>query len=871
VLNLRRAGQMIGGGLISGMLMPPRNASFELGTRGVVRRLLGVALAIACLVVPAADAAAPPLDIPAGDAAKTLRRFARQAGVQLVYPVDEVRGSRTREVRGQFPPREALEAMLAGTELGVAEDAETGAFLVKRLAAASIDAAAGAPPARPPTTVGDEHEVVLSPFEVRTSSDFGYRPANSISATRVAAQVRDLPMSVSTFTEEFITDQKPYDLYDVVKWTPGVHQDNVSPQGWVRYSVRGFTAASVQRNGFGSFRFIDATNITRVEVVKGPYSLLYGQINPGGVINYITKRPSARSSAEFSASFGSHGYTRFVLDATGPVGGTGETLLVRGVAMTETIQEFKAGSSGRKNMFAPSVRWRVNDRISLAVDYEHFERLEDMLTSGVPLIYRDRVAIGPYPGLPWDFSYAGEGDYQDFVSDALTVELDAKLGEDLHLRAAYLDSTWDMEWRASGQGATGMISQAAIDAYYPPAFGLTPHDAMTRRNRWEHQWGGERSFQADLTSTYAIGPVRVRPLVGVKRTLEADLRSVQKNNSTVPGDPRYIRPWDLRDPATWDRAVPFGVDALTLVADSEMSSSGTSWYGALSMATWEDRLHVLAGYAWHKVHNDPVLNRFAGTSTPPAGRSEDVPQAGALFKIDRFFSVFATYSESFQANPTMLRVDNVPTTPASPSIGRGWEGGVKVEWWGGRVSGTVSAYAIEASPTGIVVVTTGTAPDGTTLFTDIQGGSQESRGFEAEVLITPTRDLQIYASYGTNDAIYSVHPVDSAFNGSRLVAAPERMASVWCKYTPGVVGAVQVTLTGGFSHVGEMAYVGNNPAATLPAYTTIDLGVGCAFRVMDRSWRADLLVKNVTNERYYVSNSSWGFPRHAILSMSTRF
>ena len=862
---------MIGDGLISGILMPPRNASFERWTRGVFSRLLGLALVLACLVVPAAPAAAPQLDVPAGDAAKTLRRFARQAGVQLVFPVDEVRGLRTREVRGQLAPREALETMLAGTGLGFVEDADTGAFVVKRLAAAPRDAAAGAPPARPPATAGDEHEVVLSPFEVRTTSDIGYRSANSISATRVAAQISDLPMSVSAFTEEFITDQKPYDLYDVVKWTPGVHQDNISPQGWARYSVRGFTAASIQRNGFGSFRFIDTTNITRVEVVKGPYSLLYGQINPGGVINYITKRPEATPSVEFSASLGSHGYTRFELDATGPVGGAGEALLVRGVAMTETIQEFKEGTSGRKYMFAPSARWRVHDRVSLVVDFEHFERLEDMLTSGVPLIYRDGVAIGPYPGLPWDFSYAGEGDYQDFVSDALTIELDAKLGEDLHLRAAYLDSTWDMEWRASGQGATGMISQAAIDAYYPPGAGLTPRDTMTRRNRWEHQWGGERSFQADLTATYALGALQVRPLVGVKRTLESDQRSMQKNNSTVPGDPRYIRPWDLRDPSTWDRTVPFGVDALRLVADTETSSSGTSCYGVLSMAAWEDRLQVLAGYAWHQVDNDPVQDRFAGTTTPPVERSEDVPQVGALYRVDRAFSVFATYSESFQANPTMLRVDNVPTTQASPSIGRGWEGGVKVEWWEGRVSGTVSAYSIEASPTGIVVVTTGTAPDGTTLFTDIQGGSQRSRGFEAEVLVTPTRDLQIYASYGTNDAIYTEHPINPAFNGSRLVAAPERMASVWCKYTPGTIGAARITLTGGFNHVGEMAYVGNNPAATLPAYTTIDLGVGCAFRLMDRSWSADLLVKNVTDERYYVSNSSWGFPRHAILSLSTRF
>jgi iron complex outermembrane receptor protein len=157
------------------------------------------------------------------------------------------------------------------------------------------------------------------------------------------------------------------------------------------------------------------------------------------------------------------------------------------------------------------------------------------------------------------------------------------------------------------------------------------------------------------------------------------------------------------------------------------------------------------------------------------------------------------------------------------------------------------------------------------LFTDIQGGEQESTGFEAELSIAPTRDLQIFAALGTCDAIYVEHPTDPALDGARLVAAPERTANVWCKYTFARRGSARFTLSGGLIHVGEMAYVGNNPHVRLPAYTTIDVGVGCAFRLWDRQWTADLLVKNATDERYNVSNSSWGFPRHAILSVGTRF
>jgi len=859
------------------------DASLRRVARHAATCLWRACLVSTCLVAASVSGAPQAMNIRGGDATRTLRQFARQAGVQLVFPVEDVRGLKTNEVYGQFEPRQALDKLLRGSGLTFVEDPGTGAFVVRRQLAGSGEApragdgpavAVAVEPGQPvaDTPRGtDDVEVVLSPFEIQTRSDRGYRPANSVSATRISAPISTLPMTVSAFTEEFIADQKAYDLYDVVKWTPGVHQDNVSPQGWARYAVRGFTSASIQRNGFGSFRFIDTTNIARVEVVKGPYSLLYGQINPGGVINYITKRPQRVPATELTASTGSHGYSRFVVDATGPVPRTEESVLVRAVAMTESIQQFQQFAEGRKYLLAPSVKWQVNDQVSLVVDYEHFERREDMITGGVVQIYRGGVATGPYPGLPWDFSYAGEGDFQDFVSDALTLELELQLSDAIHVRASYLDASWDQEWRASGQGATGLVSQETIDHDYPPPAGLTPPDAMIRRNRWEDQRGGERSLQVDLTGTGELGGVKLRTLVGVKSTVDTFFRNRQRNNSTTPGHPLYLRPWDLRDDSTWDRRVPFAVDDLVLVADSESGATGQSAYAVVSGSALDERLHVLGGYALHTVRNEAAINRITGAVTPASERSKDVPQFGALYRLSREVSAFATYSESFRANATMLRVDNVPTSPAAPSVGRGWEAGAKLELWDGRVSGTLSAYTIEASPTGVVIVTTGIDTDGTTLFSDIQGGRQESRGFEAELLVEPVRNLQVYAALGTCEAIYAEHPSMPVLDGTRLVAAPEFTASLWGRYTIGSVGSTRWVVTGGMLHVGELALVANNPRNTVPAYTTFDLGVGCHFRLLDRPWSVDVLVKNVTDRHYFVSASSWGFPRHAIATLSTRF
>ncbi len=830
-----------------------------------------LALTFALLAVSLRGADMPQIDVPAGDAGRTLRLFARQTGVQLVYPVREIRGVRTNPVRGEMAPREALEVILHGTVLEAVEDPATGALVVRRAVMGTAQAGAAPERSAGPDAARDDPVVVLSPFEVRTQSDRGYRPANSVSATRIAAPISRLPMGISAFTEAFIADQKPYDLFDVVRWTPGVHQDNQSPQGWARYAVRGFTSASIQRNGFGSFRFIDTTNIARVEVVKGPSSLLYGQINPGGVINYITKRPEPRSRIELSAGAGTRGYTQVMADVNGPLDGAGGDVLGRLVGMTGEIHRFQEGSRGRKHLLAPSLRWQIGDRVSLVAEYERFSRIEDMLTGGIVLAYENGVAARPYPGLARDFSYAGRGDYQDFDSRVVTLELEADIGAGLHARATYLDSGWEMEWRATGQGATGLISQQAIDAYYPAEAGLKPRDAMFRRNRWERQAGGERALQLDVTGTYRLGDVLVRPLVGAKRVFSTPERNIQRNNPTIPGNPLYLRPWDLRDPGTWDRRVPFGAEALTTVADNSYSRSAASLCGALSLSALDDRLNVLTGYAFHQLENSPSLDRIRGTRTERSERSADVPQAGVLFRLDRRVSLFAGYSESFLGNPTMLRVNSVPTSPAEPSVGRGWEAGVRLELAEGRVSGTLSTYRIEASPTGIIVVTSGIDPDGTTLFTDIQGGRQESRGFECEFLVAPTDNLEIHAAYGTSDAVYARHPGNSQLDGSPLVAAPRRTASLWARHTFARLGRAKLTLLAGVNHVGETAFVPNNPAAVFPRHTTVDLGLGWRFRGVERTWSVDMLVKNVWDERYYLSRTSWGPPRHAMLTLRTRF
>ncbi|MGZ8916406.1 MAG: TonB-dependent receptor plug domain-containing protein, partial [Methylobacter sp.] len=119
-------------------------------------------------------------------------------------------------------------------------------------------------------------KVRVSPFEVSTRMDTGYRASNSVSGSRFDTPIRDLPFAIQAFTESFIKDQKPVNIFDVARYSPGVtYRSNDFNEGNANLSIRGFavsaTPGNVQmlRDGLHGPSIFDFTNVSRVEVVKG--------------------------------------------------------------------------------------------------------------------------------------------------------------------------------------------------------------------------------------------------------------------------------------------------------------------------------------------------------------------------------------------------------------------------------------------------------------------------------------------------------------------------------------------------------------------------------------------------------------------------
>jgi iron complex outermembrane receptor protein len=274
-----------------------------------------------------ADEAKRAFDIPAGRAEVTLAKFADQSGTQFFFTAEKVGGVRTQAAQGSFTPREALDRMLAGTQLVAVQDEKTGAYTVRReatvadaeknVASRPIDDRAAVKPA--------EEVLVLTPFEVDARNDSRYRAAGTLAGSRLNTSLKDIAAVIDVYTKDFITDLGATNLEQVLNYGNNIERDtedtitgqgnvNISTGNSYRYRIRGLPASRA-RNYFDFDYPIDTYNTERLDESRGPNSILFGFGSPGGIVNVSTKQALlTRDLAEVEFSAGTEIDHRVTID-----------------------------------------------------------------------------------------------------------------------------------------------------------------------------------------------------------------------------------------------------------------------------------------------------------------------------------------------------------------------------------------------------------------------------------------------------------------------------------------------------------------------------------------------------------------------------
>jgi len=786
------------------------------------------------------------------------------------------------------------------------------AALCGALAAAPLGAQnAPAPAAGPATAPRTEETVQLGAFTVSAEDDRGYYAPSAISGTRTKTELLNLPMNLNVLTEQFIKDIAATDLVDIVSFTAGLApapatSGDTNGGDTTGFSLRGFGTHVPYRNGFRRLRIVDTTNIARVEVIKGPSSVLYGTAFAGGSVNYVTKRPvPGRRITELALRTGSHGLFRSELDVNVPV--VGKKLAVRFVGAVENSDSWAARAHTDLWVMNPVATFWFRPDSYVTVELERTKKSINGYRSALP--YHPLLDIQT-AGFPIDHSWNthAAGDYMDNFMSVASAELVHRFNRNFTLRANATDSSWKELTRRNGDS----VGLATANAYASSPWQQPVRMANRQLNAYSSRGSWDRYYQGELVNNFAVRGVESQTLFGVQRSVETfrSLFSTLSPGANFGG--RAAVSWRLADPTTWivteeTEANVLGPNASGL--DTMGRSRFDTAYLTNQLSFFKGRLRTMAGYRIDKFKSDshgPKRSVTGAALTPVWAQNElpafKTPQVGLLYKATDRLSFFAQYSESVvNLFLTQQRREDGTRFMPTPGRGEGYDIGVKGELWENRLSFTASTFQINnANIIRILAARADPEAPGLTFNPADQGGVQRSEGFDVDLRWRPAKGTQAIFGFASIDA-YVLEATEFVTisgqpqltrKGHQLANAPKRTLSFWVRQDLGNVGKLQGVWVGGGAR-----FVGNRPTSDtynvvdytafvntttftggrlvegwrLQSYTVGDLSAGARLQLGKVRYGVSASLKNVTDEKYLIQRFHFGAPRTWELRLTTSF
>ncbi|MEH2108590.1 TonB-dependent siderophore receptor [Nostoc sp.] len=675
-----------------------------------------------------------------------------------------------------------------------------------------------------PSAAGDE------PIElVVTGEQDGYSVPDASTATRTDTPTRDIPQSIQVIPQQVIKDQQITRISDAVRNVSGV-----TPQGGYagatdNYNIRGFTTYDNLRNGFyAQDNFVNPTNIERIEVLKGPASVLYGQFEPGGVVNYITKQPLSEPyySAEFTA--GSFSTYRPSIDISGPLN-SDKTLLYRLNAAYENSGSFIDFGNQEVFAIAPALSYKIGDATTLTLEYEYL-KLDRTYYDGLPadpIVFK--APISRFLGEP--------GDRFSKETHSVFLNVNHRFSENIRLRSGFsvtLDDSEESEFRPNSIDADGRTVQRRFAA--GPGY-LQNY-----------------SLQNDLISNFRTGSIEHQVLVGLEWNKYIYGYDYLRSSTLVTPSIDLFNPvYGASQPSEFDEA-----------ASRDRFERNTIALYLQDQVTLLPNLKLLVGGRYdfiHRKNRSQQLDSFGRDPIDDATveRLYDEafsPRVGIVYQPLPPISIYASYSRSF--NPSSSQT--VDRTQLPPERGTQYEVGIKGELIKDRLSATFAAYDITKQN----VATTD--PDNSDFSIAI--GEVKSRGLEFDLSGQILPGWNAIASYFINDAFVSVGDENNPV-GDSLINAPGTGGSLWTSYEIQSGGMRGLGFGGGVFYTGDREATLPN-TFKIPSYVRADATI---FYKRD-NWRVGLNFKNIFNTQYYDSQGYYlrpGAPLTVLGTVSVEF
>ncbi|MEH2177848.1 TonB-dependent siderophore receptor [Nostoc sp.] len=674
-----------------------------------------------------------------------------------------------------------------------------------------------------PSTQGDE------PIElVVTGEQDGYSVPDSTTATKTDTPVRDIPQSIQVIPQQVIKNQQITRISDAVRNVSGVTIQGDYANLSDTYNIRGFTTSATLRDGFYAIgNFVNPTNIERIEVLKGPASVLYGQFEPGGVVNYVTKKPLDYPYyfAEFTA--GSFSTYRPSLDFSGPLN-SDKSILYRLNVAYENSGSFVDFLNEKVLSIAPALTFKLGDATTLTFQYEYLNADRTFYDGLLPDPNVFNVPIS---------RFLGElGDRYLAQSHFINLTLNHSFNKNLRFRSAFSVKLTDGDDLAFRPDSLDSDSRTVLRRY------------AVDRNLYRNY-----SLQTDLIGNFNTGSVQHQVLLGLEWSKDLlGFDYLRSTSSLTPSIDLFNPVYGASPPPEFDEA-----------SERERYGRDTIAFYLQDQVTLLPNLKLLVGGRYDFIHRkntiqplDALGNNLIGDESVERLYDEAFsPRVGIVYQPIEPISIYASYSRSF--NPSFSRT--VDGTQLPPERGTQYEVGVKAELIKDRLSATFAAYDITKEN----VATT----DPNNRDFSIAAGEVKSRGLEFDVSGQILPGWNVIGSLFHNDAFVSRD--NSLPVGDSLVNAAGIGGSLWTSYE------IQNGDWKGLGFGGGVFYTGDREAELpntfkIPSYVRADATI---FYKRD-NWRVGLNFKNLFDTQYYDSQGYYlrpGAPLTVLGTFSVQF
>lgn len=663
--------------------------------------------------------------------------------------------------------------------------------------------------------------------ETATGPVRGYLAGQSGTGTKTDTPLRETPQSITVVTADRITDQGALTVQEALRYVPGVLADAYGPDSRGDYPrIRG-QDPNIYLDGtrmVNTFQFNewrpDPFTLERIEVLRGPASVLYGDTSTAGLLNLISKRPQAEGFNEIGVQFGSFNRKQVQLDSTGKLTKDGEWLY-RFIGIVRDSGTQTDYVPDDRIVLAPSLTWRPTNNTSWTVLGTYQKDNTGSSTAFLP--HEGTLYPGPNGLIPVR-RFASDPSFDKYQTEtgAVSSLFEHSFGDGLKIRQ-------NMRYAH----VEGIYRTAYPDNYSNPA-----DPFLDAAHRTVARWVSSRqttkdSFTSDSNAElkFVTGAITHKALFGV------DYRALGERASS--GDYLDPTPFDLYAPV-YNPVVP---PTLSPEPDLRQSQLGLYAQDQMRLGPWIAVLGVRQDYLTNNMQGSPTEESKATTG-----------RAGLMYELPFGLTPYVTYATSF--TPIFgsgVCVDGICKAQQGEMVELGFKynpfAGTAIN---GAIFDTIEKNRLASDPAGSLL--------------SVQTGKVRIRGAELEVISRVTPDLDLIGAYSYLDA-----RVESGDNiGKRVEIVPDHQASLWAKYRLTVLGLPGLTIGGGVRYIGE-SWDGTDSLRT-PDYTLFDAMI----RYETGPWRFQVNASNLADKRHVTTclargDCFFGIGRTVLGSATYRF